>query len=512
MPSPDRNPNRSRLFRLTTIAASGLCSLMLAVAALRFTFGANAAFLPAEPVGIIIISLCSLAAALAAMSFYAGVDESAEYVLHETQVDKLTGLHARTAMTGKIAEAAASTARTGNPVFLLDVDIDRFKQVNEAIGYAQGDQLIRMFARRIQEAMPRGVQIGRLGAGEFAVLITEDQIEGTLESFVQSLIDRLMQPYQLATHLQSVNLSIGLVAMPKDGTDPVQLLRRSNLALRHARSAGVGNWSIFQPDMGKIADHRRWVEAELNTAFERNDFHLHYQPQLDLLSGKTVGFEALIRWKHPERGMIPPGEFISVAEETGMIAPIGNWVLRKACEDAKLLPEDCFVAVNISPVQFMTRDFVGSVRAAIAASGIAPGRLELEITETAMMQDRERAAAILRELTAMGITVAVDDFGTGYSNLSFLIDFSFHKLKIDRSFVSRMETDANSGAVISSIVGLSRALGVHTIAEGVETANQATLLKAAGCEVVQGFYFGRPGPLPVGPEAAVRSQAAVTVH
>lgn len=491
------NPKRTPVFRLLTIASSGIGSFILGIWGLKFGLGEGFAGISADMMVAIMAALCALAASVAAMSFFAGIDESADFVFNETHFDKLTGLLGRPAMVGKIAEAACATSRTGEPVFLIDIDIDRFKQINDAIGYTQGDELIRAFTKRLQSCVPARALIGRIGAGEFAVLLPDHQIQGTMESMVERLIDEMMEPYELSSHQQSVSLSVGIVAMPKDGVDPVLILRRSNLALQNARAGGVGNWSVFDSEMGRVADYRQWVESELHTAFERGDFDLHYQPQLDLPSGRIVGYEALIRWNHPERGMIPPMEFIQIAEETGMINPIGEWVLRKACSDARHLPDDCFVAVNISPVQFMTKDFVGIVRDTMRSTGIKPSRLELEVTETAMMQDRDRAAAILKELAEMGISVAVDDFGTGYSNLSYLIDFSFGKLKIDRSFVSRIDTDSSSGAVVSTIVGLSRALGVSIIAEGVETESQATLLRAAGCEVVQGYLFGRPAPLKI---------------
>lgn len=489
------SPARSQTFRLVTIAASGAGSFILALWALRSGFGGHIGGLPAEIVGAMVAALCALAAALAAMSFFAGIDESEHYVFQETQVDKLTGLNARTAIVGKTAEAAARTLRDGEPVFLLDIDIDRMKQINDTIGFGQGDQLIRCFSKRLVENLPQAAEVGRIGAGEFVVLLPDDAVGQNFELFLDQLMERLMEPYQLPSHLQSVSVSMGIVAMPLDGEDPIGLLRHSNLALQNARARGMGNWSVYSDEMGKVAEHRHWIESELHIAFERGDFDVYYQPQLNLSKGDTIGYEALIRWKHPQRGLIPPTEFIPVAEETGMITLIGDWVLRRACADASHLPGDCVVAVNISPVQFGSRDFVQRVREIVSETGIDPSRLELEVTETAMMQDRVRAAAILCELSDMGISVAVDDFGTGYSNLSYLIDFRFKKLKIDRSFVARMETDGNSGAVVSTIVGLSRALGVRTIAEGVETEGQATLLRAAGCDVVQGFLFGKPLPL-----------------
>lgn len=490
------NPKRSMRFRLITIAASGIGSLGLGL------WAVNTGLLPVHLETVspsvlwaIIASLCTMSASLAAMSFFAGVDESEDYVYQETHVDKLTGFHTRVAMIEKIADAVASVLRSGKPVFMIDIDIDRFKHINEAIGYQQGDQLIRAFGERLKAQFPREVEIGRMGAGEFVILLADEVMTDSIEDMVEGLLTEMMKPYQLTHNPQSVNLSAGIVAMPKDGQDPIVLLRRSNLALQRARASGIGTWSIFHPEMSRVADYRHWIESELPVAMRRGDFDLHYQPQLDLASGRIVGYEALLRWRHPERGMIPPSEFIPVAEESGMILSLGEWVLRRGCLDATRLPEDTYVAINLSAMQFMAGDLVKTVRSALDKAGLAPHRLELEITETAMTRDRGKAAGILKALTEMGVSIAIDDFGTGYSNLSYLMDFNFKKLKIDRSFVQRLDSDESSGAVVSTIVGLSRALGAHTLAEGVETEQQAILLRAAGCDAVQGFYYGKPAPL-----------------
>jgi len=320
----------------------------------------------------------------------------------------------------------------------------------------------------------------------------------SMEAIAEKPIDELMRPYNLMRHQQSVNGSVGIVAMPKGGVDPVHILRCFNLALQNAGASDIGNWPAFYPDIGRIADYRQWTESELRTAFDRGGFDLHYQPQTGLFNGEIVGYEALIRRKYPERGMIPTVEFIPIAEETGMIGSIGERVLRKVCNDAAYLPDQCFVAVNIWPVQSITKDFVGLVNEVVRSTGLKPQRLELEITEPALMQDKGRATSILKQLTQAGFSIAVDAFGTGYSKLSYLIDVSFHKLKIDWSFMDRIDQNESSGAVVSTIVGLSRALGVHAIAEGFETEAQARLLQAAGCEVMQGSLCGHPAPLKIG--------------
>ena len=280
------NPNRSPVFRLITIASSGLGSFIIGLWGLKFGFGDSIAGMPTDVIGSIIAALCALAAGGAALSFFAGVDESADYVFNETHFDKLTGLLCAHRHGRQDRGSGAGDHQVGEPVFLIDIDIDRFKHINDSIGYSQGDELIRAFAQRLRASLPEGVVIGRIGAGEFAVLYPDSMAEMPMDEIVEKLIDDLMEPYQLPTHLQSVNLSVGIVAMPKDGTDPVVMLRRSNLALQHARAGGIGNWSVFHPDMGQVADYRQWIESELHTAFVRGDFDLHYQPQLDLAEGQ----------------------------------------------------------------------------------------------------------------------------------------------------------------------------------------------------------------------------------
>ncbi|MGL4488699.1 MAG: putative bifunctional diguanylate cyclase/phosphodiesterase, partial [Rhizobiaceae bacterium] len=358
---------------------------------------------------------------------------------------------------------------------------------------------------------PANALLGRLGVSEFGIVINDEDAQPAFEILMDQLINEISAPYVVEDRRVNLTVSAGVVEFAMEKVEQTTILRRANLALHRARSKGRNLWNVFEPELGRVADYRRWIEAEMQTAIDRKDFELHYQPQLNLTSGIVVGYEALIRWRHPEKGLISPIEFIPVAEETGLIAPLGDWVLRQACADALHLPNNTTVAVNLSAAQFLLSDMVASVKSALEDTGLAPHRLELEITESLLMEDREKTALILGELARIGVSVAVDDFGTGYSNLTYLADLPFQKLKIDRSFVNRIEMEGNTGAIISTIVGLSRALGVNTTAEGVENENQAALLREAGCDVGQGYLYGKPLPISsrgLAAEASTQARAA----
>jgi diguanylate cyclase (GGDEF)-like protein len=485
---------RSAAFKLLTVMSSGFGGGMLGFWAHTTGIGIGDG-VQGLAAATIITSLSSLSAAGCALAFFSGIDAHASEVRTAGETDALTGLASRSAFLVEMAKLGAASKESRKVHYFVNIEIDRFKQLNDALGYRTGDQLVQNAAERIKSAMPKTAILGRLAIAELGVLIPEEDALPTLEIMLDAMVGSLCEPYMIEGRRVILSVSAGGVEVDAEYADVVGVLRKATLAVHRARGRGRGNWDMFEPEIGRVADHRRWIEAEMQLALERQDFELYYQPQLDLTTGRIAGYEALVRWQHPDKGAVHPVEFIPVAEETGMIAPLGDWVLRKACADAKHLPDDCFVAVNLSPAQFLLSDMVEAVRSALAESGLPARRLELEITESLLMEDKEKTALILGEFARMGVSVAVDDFGTGYSNLTYLADLPFQKLKIDRSFVSRIETNGNTGAIISTIVGLSRALGVETIAEGVENEAQVTMLKAAGCNSAQGYLFGRPTPI-----------------
>lgn len=478
-------------FKAITVAASAFGGGTLGLWAYSLA-GFNAA---STVSGVIVGGLAALAASSCALAFFQGFDAHAVSMDLAAETDRLTGLPARRPFLMALDKLALDNQINGKTTYFVDIEFDRFKQMNDALGFRTGDKLIELAVQRMKNALPQNSLLGRLGVAEFGFVIPEEAALPALEVMLNKLVHEITQPYMIDERRVNLTVSAGVCEVAAEPLEQTAILRRANLALNRSRAKGRNMWSMFEIELGRIADHRRWLEAEMQSAIDHKDFELHYQPQLNLLTGTIVGYEALVRWRHPEKGLISPVEFIGVAEETGLIAPLGDWVLRQACADARNLPDDSFVAVNLSAAQFLLSDMVASVKSALEDSGLPPHRLELEITESLLMEDREKTSLILGEFAKMGVSVAVDDFGTGYSNLTYLADLPFQKLKIDRSFVNRIEIEGNTGAIISTIIGLSRALGVRTTAEGVENENQAILLRAAGCDVGQGYLYGRPAPI-----------------
>jgi predicted signal transduction protein with EAL and GGDEF domain len=336
--------------------------------------------------------------------------------------------------------------------------------------------------------------VARLGGDEFAVIQPFGELPTGTTSLASRIIDSLSAPYTIASHEIVIGTSIGVSIAPSDGTTADQLLKNADLALYRAKSDGRGVFRFFEPAMDAKMRARREMELELRAALANSEFEIFYQPLVNVAIGQVAGFEALLRWRSPARGLVPPNDFIPLAEEIGLIVPIGTWVLKQACIEAAKWPDHIKIAVNLSPVQFKSDRLVFDVVAALAASGLAPQRLELEITETVMLHETETTLAMLRQIKALGVAISMDDFGTGYSSLSYLRKFPFDKIKIDQSFVRGLSGGDESAAIVRAVTGLGRSLGMTTTAEGVETTDQLELLRQEGCVEVQGFLFSAPVP------------------
>jgi diguanylate cyclase (GGDEF)-like protein len=381
---------------------------------------------------------------------------------------------------------------------LLCLDLDQFKAVNDTLGHPIGDALLQAVGARLLECTRETDTVARLGGDEFAIVQApiDRPIDATI--FAERLIGLLEEPFEIAGHHIVIGTSIGIAYAPQDGLDPDQLLKCADLALYRAKGDGRSVYRLFHAGMDAQMQARRILELSLRHALKAGQFELFYQPFIDLQDRTVSGFEALLRWRHPDTGIIPPNEFIPVAEETGLIVPIGEWVLRRACAAAASWAGEMRVAVNLSPVQFRSRDLVATVASALRDAGLAPDRLELEITETVMLQDTDATLATLHHLQGLGVRIAMDDFGTGYSSLSYLRRFPFDRIKIDQSFVHDMCSKQDCGAIVRAVAGLSNELGMATTAEGVETTDQLDAITLAGCTEVQGYLFS-----PAVPEGAV---------
>jgi diguanylate cyclase (GGDEF)-like protein len=375
-------------------------------------------------------------------------------------------------------------------VFCLD--LDRFKDVNDTLGHPTGDALLAEVSARLKESVRDVDLVGRLGGDEFAIVAEDLAAPEDAMRLARRICTALSEVYHVNGHEVTISASIGIAIGPLDREASDTLLKNADLALYRAKEDGRNTFRFFEPAMDAKLQKRRRLETDLRNALRKNQLYLDYQPQFDLGSGRLTGYEALVRWWHPSDGEIPPTTFLPIAEETGLIVPLGEWILKTACSYATTWPEDTKLAVNLSPAQFKTQDVYGLVRRVLSETGLEPGRLELEITEGIILQNTDAVFETLTRLDQLGVSIAMDDFGTGYSSLSYLTRFPVKKIKIDRSFIDTLGTSPQTSAIVSSIVGLGQSLNVTITAEGVETEGQAAMLRKWGCDQVQGFYYGKP--------------------
>jgi diguanylate cyclase (GGDEF)-like protein/PAS domain S-box-containing protein len=418
-----------------------------------------------------------------------------EKIAHLAHYDALTDLPNRVLFREQIERELQRTSR-GGQFALLYIDIDEFKGINDTLGHHVGDELLKVVAARLKNCIRETDLVARLGGDEFAVIQTNVVDVADVVEFVTRIHETIRQPYQCLGHQLSTDASIGIVLAPRDGTDLEQLIKNADLAMYGAKADGRRTHRFFEPAMDASAKARRSLERDLRQALVDGGFELHYQPLVDLGSNEVTGCEALLRWRHPERGMVSPAEFIPAAEDTGLIVELGEWVLRTACAEAASWPDHIRVAVNVSPVQLKYQSLALKVVSALADSGLPASRLELEITEAVLIRDDEAALAILHQLRAIGVRIALDDFGTGYSSLSYLKRFPFDKIKIDRCFISDVAEIDGSSAIVQAVVNIAAARNMTTTAEGVETLAQKERLRALGCTEMQGYLFSaaKPGP------------------
>ena len=416
------------------------------------------------------------------------------HIAHLARHDQLTDLPNRVFFREEL-DKNLRRLRHGERFAVLCLDLDRFKSVNDTLGHSIGDKLLRAVASRLAGCIDERDFVARLGGDEFAVVqanIGRPEDASTLGS---RIIERLNEPYEIEGQQLDIGVSIGIAIAPADGKNADQLLKNADLAMYRAKADGRGSYCFFEPEMDARIQARRALELDLRSALASGQLQLYYQPLVNAKTGEVRCFEALLRWFHPRLGAVPPAEFVPLAEESGLIGPLGQWVLRAACAEAAKWPSQFRVAINLSPIQFKNLNLVKVILGALAASGLPASRLELEITESVLLEADSKTLTVLHELHALGIRIVMDDFGTGFSSLNYLRSFPFDKIKIDKSFVHDVSKGGDSIAIVRAIIDLARALKIEVVAEGVETVDQLNHLVAEGCTEMQGFYFSKPAPI-----------------
>jgi diguanylate cyclase (GGDEF)-like protein len=413
-------------------------------------------------------------------------------IRHLAYHDALTGLPNRALFHHRVERALVRARRRGTTVVVMWIDADNFKNVNDSLGHSAGDSLLKCLSDRMRATIRETDTIARLGGDEFGIVLTNANAPDYATQLAWRLLTVAGQPMEFNGQQVVSGISIGIATSATDGDQAETLLKNADLALYRAKADGRGTFRFFEAEMDARAQARRALEIDLRNALAKQEFELYYQPQVNIETHEIVGLEALVRWRHPDRGLVLPSEFIPISEQTGLIIRLGEWVLRRACMDATNWPDSITVAVNVSPAQFRNHDFAQLVAQVLRDTGLAPNRLEVEITESLLIRDVDANLSALQELKALGVRISMDDFGTGYSSLANLRSFPFDKFKIDRSFVMELEQNADSTAIVRSVLGLGRSLGMATCAEGVETREQLVCLRTAGCTEVQGYYYCEP--------------------
>jgi diguanylate cyclase (GGDEF)-like protein len=458
------------------------------------------------------IGIANAAIAILGMSLAgAFVDKrAAERIAHMAHHDPLTGLPNRAAFGTRLAMVLERSAAERSKFAILCIDLDRFKEINDLFGHSAGDLVLREVSERLVTAA-NGQFIGRLGGDEFTIIVQDSQQQTPGASIAESVLSAMSENLEIEGHRIAVGVSVGVAIYPDDGLDAATLLSNADAALYRAKAEGRGTIRFFAVEMDQQLRQKRSLQHDLRCAVERGELRLFYQPQAST-SGEVTGFEALARWQHPKRGLVPPAEFIPIAEESSLIISIGEWVLREACAEAASWPRPLQIAVNLSPAQFRQGDLPTSVHSILLQTGLSPSRLELEITEGVLIGDFTRALSILRRLKALGVRIAMDDFGTGYSSLSYLQSFPFDKIKIDRSFITNVQSNHQSAAIVRAVIGLARGLEVPVVAEGVETTAQLDFLAREFCSEIQGYLIGKPSPISSYANMVGRAETAQTAR
>ncbi len=416
-------------------------------------------------------------------------------ILYLAHFDTLTGLPNRASFQDRLENDIAGVKERGGDLALMIIDLDRFKEINDVHGHAAGDELLKATAERIVKMLSHNEFAARLGGDEFVIVQTGRSQPDSAARLADKLLEEFTKPVMLAGQPFHIGLTIGVSLSPRDGTDTRSLLANADLALYRAKEHGRSRACFFTPDMDESVRQRRILAQQLTQAIERDELEVHYQAQASIQSGELIGFEALARWNHPTHGYVSPSEFIPIAEETDLILHLGEWMLRKVCKEAANWTHPCTVAVNLSPIQFKLPNLPETIHEILIETGMPPHRLELEITESALIDDLQRTLDMLRRIKALGVSIAMDDFGTGYSSLSTLQAFPFDKLKIDKSFVDKIGARQQATVIVTAVLGLGRSLDIPVLAEGVENEAQRDFLDSESCAQAQGFLYGRPAPL-----------------